>query len=92
MRRISCETFLELSCLSDIAVSPDGRYAAYTARTPELSGNGYPAELRLICIEDGSDRRLGGDRDRRAHTAGWTGAPSSIPLQARSVPTTWPCP
>ena len=68
MRRISCETFLELSCLSDIAVSPDGRNAAYTARTPELSGNGYPAELRLICLEDGSDRRLAGPGPARAYS------------------------
>ena len=68
MRRISCETFLELRCLSDIAVSPDGRYAAYTARTPELSGNGYPAELRLLCLEDGSDRRLAGPGPARAYS------------------------
>ena len=68
MRRISCETFLELSCLSDIALSPDGRYAAYTARTPELSGNGYTAELRLICLEDGSDRRLAGPGPARAYS------------------------
>ena len=68
MRRISCETFLELRCLSDIAVSPDGRYAAYTARTPELSGNGYPAELKLLCLEDGSDRRLAGPGPARAYS------------------------
>ena len=68
MRRISCETFLELRCLSDIAVSSDGRYAAYTARTPELSGNGYPAELRLLCLEDGSDRRLAGPGPARAYS------------------------
>ena len=60
MRRISCETFLELRCLSGIAVSPDGRHAAYTAQTPELAGNGYLAELRLLSLEDGSDRRLAG--------------------------------
>lgn len=70
MRRISCETFLELSCLSDIAVSPDGRYAAYTARMPELSGNGYPAELRLLCLEDSSDRRLAGPGPARVQLAG----------------------
>ena len=60
MRRISCETFLELRCLSGIAVSPDGRHAAYTAQTPDLAGNGYLAELRLLSLEDGSDRRLAG--------------------------------
>ena len=60
MRRISCETFLELRCLSGIAVSPDGRHAAYTAPTPDLAGNGYLAELRLLSLEDGSDRRLAG--------------------------------
>ena len=60
MRRISCETFLELRCLSGIAVSPDGRHAAYTAQTPDLAGNGYLAELRLLSLEDGSDRRIAG--------------------------------
>ena len=68
MRRISCETFLELRCLSGIAVSPDGRYAAYTAQIPDLAGNGYLAELRLAGLEDGSDRRLAGPGPARAYS------------------------
>ena len=59
MPGISCETFLELRCLSGIAVSPDGRHAAYTAQTP-ISRERLLAELRLLSLEDGSDRRIAG--------------------------------
>lgn len=58
MEHITCETFLDLTYLSDIALSPDGRYIAYLRQTPDLDRNGYDPALWIYDHKTGEDRQL----------------------------------
>lgn len=43
MEPMICETFLQFRYLSDLGLSPDGRYTAYIRQQANLASNGYDA-------------------------------------------------
>ena len=45
MEPMICETFLQFRYLSDLGLSPDGRYTAYIRQQANLASNGYDARL-----------------------------------------------
>ena len=45
MEPMICETFLQFRYLSDLGLSPDGRYTAYIRQQANLASNGPPPQL-----------------------------------------------
>ncbi len=58
MEPMICETFLQFRYLSDLGLSPDGRYTAYIRQQANLASNGYDARLWVYDHSTGADRPL----------------------------------
>lgn len=59
MEPMICETFLQFRYLSDLGLSPDGRYTAYIRQQANLASNGYDSPgCGSMTTGTGADRPL----------------------------------
>ncbi len=70
MKKIGVETFLEYNFLSEVSISPDGKYTAFIKSVASLEDNNYTGNLYLMCNETKKTKQLTTIGTVRAFT--WT--------------------
>src|SRR5882724_2149955 len=55
---MTVETLLKLHRISDLQISPDGKWIAYSVMSPNLEANTKPSQIFVVGIDGGTPKQL----------------------------------
>lgn len=57
-KRFTCESFLDFQFVSDVQLSPDGKYTAFLLKTADIKSNAYQSSLYLLDHASGETKQM----------------------------------
>src|SRR4051812_41761679 len=52
------ETLLKIQRIGDPALSPDGKFVAFSVQTPDIDKNNKPSQIYVVPVDGGTPRQL----------------------------------